>query len=216
MHCRQWIFDMDGTLTDSMTVVWEGAPDALLRRFGRTPKEDLHAALLTMGMQEGARYLIREYALPLTETQYYDVMREVIAELYETVELKPGVREMLAKLKAEGARLCLCSNTWAEQCRTVLNRLGVLDCFEFIVEAQGVLHKSRPEVFAECMARLGGEDPACSAVCEDAVYAASTAHKAGYYVVGIADRTSASDEPEMRRICNQFLTRWDQLDWAEA
>ena len=216
MHCRQWIFDMDGTLTDSMTVVWEGAPDALLRRFGRTPKEDLRAALLTMGMQEGARYLIREYALPLTETQYYDVMREVIAELYETVELKPGVREMLAKLKAEGARLCLCSNTWAEQCRTVLNRLGVLDCFEFIVEAQGVLHKSRPEVFAECMAQLGGADPACCAVCEDAVYAASTAHKAGYYVVGIADRTSASDEPEMRRICNQFLTRWDQLDWAEA
>lgn len=216
MHCRQWIFDMDGTLTDSMTVVWEGAPDALLRRFGRTPKEDLRAALLTMGMQEGARYLIREYALPLTETQYYDVMREVIAELYETVELKPGVREMLAKLKAEGARLCLCSNTWAEQCRTVLNRLGVLDCFEFIVEAQGVLHKSHPEVFAECMARLGGADPACCAVCEDAVYAASTAHKAGYYVVGIADRTSASDEPEMRRICNQFLTRWDQLDWAEA
>ena len=32
MHCSQWIFDMDGTLTDSMTVVWEGAPDALLRR----------------------------------------------------------------------------------------------------------------------------------------------------------------------------------------
>ena len=28
MHCRQWIFDMDGTLTDSMGVVWEGAPDA--------------------------------------------------------------------------------------------------------------------------------------------------------------------------------------------
>ena len=47
--------------------------------------------------------------------------------MYEKVELKPGVREMLAKLKAEDARLCLCSNTWAEQCRTVLKRLGVLD-----------------------------------------------------------------------------------------
>ena len=40
MHCKQWIFDMDGTLTDSMGVVWEGAPDALLRRYGRTPKEN--------------------------------------------------------------------------------------------------------------------------------------------------------------------------------
>ena len=45
MHCKQWIFDMDGTLTDSMTVVWEGAPDALLRRYGRTPRGDLRATL---------------------------------------------------------------------------------------------------------------------------------------------------------------------------
>lgn len=127
MHCRQWIFDMDGTLTDSMGVVWEGAPDALLRRYGRTPKENLRSALLTMGMQEGAQYLIREYDLPLSEDEYYGVMREVIAELYETVELKPGVRELLARLRAEGARICLCSNTWADQCRTVLGRLGVLD-----------------------------------------------------------------------------------------
>ena len=216
MRCKQWIFDMDGTLTDSMTVVWEGAPDALLRRYGRTPKENLRSALLTMGMQEGARYLIREYSLPLDENSYYDVMRDVIAELYETVELKPGVREMLARLKAEGARICLCSNTWAGQCRTVLERLGVLDCFEFIVEAQGALHKSRPEVFRKCMSRLGGEDPAHCAVCEDAIYAASTAHRAGYYVVGIADRASAADEPEMRRTCDQFLTDWTQLDWSRV
>ena len=32
MRCKQWIFDMDGTLTDSMTVVWRGAPLALLQR----------------------------------------------------------------------------------------------------------------------------------------------------------------------------------------
>ena len=145
MHCKQWIFDMDGTLTDSMTVVWEGAPDALLRRYGRTPRGDLRATLLNMGMQEGAQYLIREYGLPLTEESYFSVMREVIAELYETVELKPGVRTMLAKLQAEGARMCICSNTWAEQCRTVLTRLGIAQYFSFIVEAQGVLHKSRPQ-----------------------------------------------------------------------
>ena len=216
MHCRQWIFDMDGTLTDSMTVVWEGAPDALLRRYGRTPRADLRATLLDMGMQEGAQYLIREYGLPLTEESYFAVMREVIAELYETVELKPGVRTMLAKLQAEGARMCICSNTWAGQCRTVLTRLGIAGYFSFIVEAQGALHKSRPDVFFECMHRLGGADPAACAVCEDAVYAASTAHKAGYYVIGIADAASAADEPAMRRVCSQFLPRWDKLDWERV
>ena len=98
MHCKQWIFDMDGTLTDSMTVVWEGAPDALLARYGRTPKSDLHKTLLTMGMADGAAYLIREYDLPLKMEDYNDVMWDVITKLYETVELKPGVRELLARL----------------------------------------------------------------------------------------------------------------------
>mgnify|MGYP000827094016 CR=1 FL=1 len=214
MHCNNWIFDMDGTLTDSMTVVWEGAPDALLARYGRTPKSDLHKTLLTMGMADGAAYLIREYDLPLKMEDYNDVMWDVITKLYETVELKPGVRELLARLKAEGARMCICSNTWADQCRTVLTRLGIAQYFSFIVEAQGALHKSRPEVFFECMSRLGGADPARCAVCEDAVYAASTAHGAGFYVVGIADPASAADEPEMRRVCSQFLPRWDALDWT--
>ena len=199
MRCKQWIFDMDGTLTDSMTVVWRGAPLALLQRYGRTPKADLNDVLLTMGMADGARYLIREYDLPLTEAEYYDVMRDVIAQLYETVDLKPGVRTLLAKLQAEGARLCLCSNTWSDQCRTVLTRLGIADYFSFIVEAQGVLHKS----------------PAACAVCEDAIYAASTAHKAGFTVLGVQDAASAADAPAMAQVCDQFLPDWTALDWTK-
>ena len=216
MHCSQWIFDMDGTLTDSMTVVWEGAPDALLRRYGRTPRADLRATLLNMGMQEGARYLIREYDLPLTEESYFAVMREVIAELYETVELKPGVRTMLAKLQAEGARMCICSNTWADQCRTVLTRLGIDEYFDFYVEAQGALHKSRPDVFFQTLTRLGGTDPDRCVVCEDSLYAARTAHDAGFHVIGIADAASKSDEPALREVSDQFLTDWTELDWNKV
>ena len=216
MHCNNWIFDMDGTLTDSMTVVWEGAPDALLRRYGRTPRGDLRATLLNMGMQEGAQYLIREYGLPLTEESYFSVMREVIAELYETVELKPGVRTMLAKLQAEGARMCICSNTWSAQCRTVLTRLGIDEYFDFYVEAQGALHKSRPDVFFQTLTRLGGTDPDRCVVCEDSLYAAHTAHDAGFHVIGIADAASKSDEPALREVSDQFLTDWTELDWNKV
>ena len=165
MRCKQWIFDMDGTLTDSMTVVWEGAPDALLARYGRTPKSDLHKTLLTMGMADGAAYLIREYDLPLKMEDYDDVMWDVITKLYETVELKPGVRELLARLKAEGARMCICSNTWAEQCEEVLTRLGVADYFEFFYTAQGAKSKAHPEVFHEVLERLRGMGPDEAVVC---------------------------------------------------
>ena len=216
MHCNNWIFDMDGTLTDSMVVVWEGAPEALLARFGRTPKADLHETLLTMGMEDGAQYLIREYALPLDRNGYLDVMREVIAELYETVELKPGVRTMLAKLQAEGARMCICSNTWSVQCRTVLTRLGIDEYFDFYVEAQGALHKSRPDVFFQTLTRLGGTDPSRCVVCEDSLYAARTAHDAGFHVIGIADAASKSDEPALREVSDQFLTDWTELDWNKV
>ena len=216
MHCKQWIFDMDGTLTDSMTVVWEGAPAALLARYGRTPRADLHDILLNMGMEDGARYLIAAYDLPLDMDNYLAVMRRVIAELYETVELKPGVRETLARLRAEGARMCICSNTWSDQCRTVLTRLGIDTYFDFYIEARGAMSKSSPAPFMEALHRLGGTDPAACAVCEDAIYAADTAHKAGFYLVGIQDRTSAADAPAMRRICSQFLPDWTALDWAQV
>lgn len=211
MRCKQWIFDMDGTLTDSMTAVWENAPLALLRRYGREPKADLRTTLLSMGMADGAQYLIREYALPLKPEDYFGVMRSVIAELYESVELKPGVRELLARLKAEGARMCICSNTWSDQCKAVLTRLGLDDHFEFYVEAQGPLHKSRPEVFFEALHHLGGTDPRTCAVCEDSLYAARTAHDAGFYVIGIADAASADDEPALRQVSDQFLQEWGEL-----
>ena len=180
MHCNNWIFDMDGTLTDSMTVVWEGAPDALLRRYGRTARPGIHDVLLSMGMVEGAEYLIRTYDLPLTLRDYEPAMRQVIRDLYKKVELKPGVREMLARLKAEGVRMCICSNTWAEQCEEVLTRLGVADYFEFFYTAQGAKSKAHPEVFREVLERLGGSGPADAVVCEDAVYATRTARQCGF------------------------------------
>ena len=64
--------------------------------------------------------------------------------------------------------------------------------------------------------RLGGTEPAGCAVCEDALYAAQTAHDAGFYLVGIQDTTSAADAPALRRICDQFLPDWTALDWAQA
>ena len=215
MHCNNWIFDMDGTLTDSMTMVWEGAPDALLARYGRTPKSDLHKTLLTMGMADGAAYLIREYDLPLKMEDYNDVMWDVITKLYETVELKPGVRELLARLKAEGARMCICSNTWAEQCEEVLTRLGVADYFEFFYTAQGAKSKAHPEVFREVLEQLGGSEPADAVVCEDAVYATRTARQCGFYLIDIEDETSAADKPELQRLADQYITDWTQLDWTK-
>src|SRR5699024_6078216 len=47
MQHQYWIFDMDGTLTDSMPI-WAEVPYELVRGFGRTPAPDLGRVLLPM------------------------------------------------------------------------------------------------------------------------------------------------------------------------
>lgn len=213
MRRKLWIFDMDGTLTDSMVTVWYRAPEAILNRFGLAPKPDLNDVLLSMDLRDSPQYMIREYDLPLDEAGYWQLLNEVVPQLYRTAQLKPGVPELLARLRAEGARLCICSNTWAELCREVLTRLGVAEYFEFFITAQGPKSKAHPEVFFEALERLGGADAAESVVCEDALYSARTAHEAGFYVVAIADVCSRSDEPALRRLSDQFLPQWSALEW---
>ncbi len=215
MKYKYWIFDMDGTLTDSMWL-WDEVPYEILRRFGRTPNPDLREVLLPLGMAESARYMRHEYDLPVDEAGYADAVHEAVCELYKRVELKPGVRAVLERLKAQGARLCICSNTWQPVCEQVLGQLGVLDNFDFILSAQDGFTKKEPAIFLEAMHRLGCEDPAECAVCEDAVHAARTAHRAGFPIISIEDYYSRADEAEMRALGEQFLVSWAQLDWTKV
>ena len=179
MQHRYWIFDMDGTLTDSMPI-WAEAPYELVRGFGRTPAPDLGRVLLPMSAVETAQYLITTYDLPLTIDSYTRAAVDAIDRLYRGVSLKPGVADVLDRLQAEGARMCVCSATWQFMCERVLGRLGVLDKFQFVLTAGNDNSKHHPDVFFEALGRLGGSDPAGCVVCEDALYAAKTAHDAGF------------------------------------
>ena len=85
------IFDVDGTLLDSM-VIWEEAAVRYLNSLGLEPEENLSEKIMTMSMEEGADYLIDHYGVSLTRTQILDGIRELIRGFYEDeVQLKPGV-----------------------------------------------------------------------------------------------------------------------------
>ena len=125
MKYPYWIFDMDGTLTDSMPI-WSQVPYELVRGFGRTPAPDLDRILLPMSAFETAQYLISTYDLPLTIDSYTRAAVDAVGRLYQNVTLKPGVEQVLRRLEAEGAKMCVCSATWQFMCERVLGRLGRL------------------------------------------------------------------------------------------
>ena len=59
------IFDLDGTLTDSM-YIWNEAPKALVRQFGGEPPEDLAEDIKEMGRREASEYMVARFSLPCT------------------------------------------------------------------------------------------------------------------------------------------------------
>ena len=68
MNIRGAIFDLDGTLTDSM-YIWQKAPVDLVRRYGGDPPEDLARDLKEMGRREASEYMVARFSLPCTPEQ---------------------------------------------------------------------------------------------------------------------------------------------------
>lgn len=188
------IFDMDGTLIDSMTY-WERLAEEFLERKGiQVVSADLAERIKTMTMTQSAELFIREFGLPGTPETVAAEMNDMIDEHYRRdIPLKEGAAEYLKALKARGVRMCVASATAEHLMETCLKRLGVLEDFEFLLSCESVgAGKDRPDVYWKAARRLGSV-PAETAVYEDALYAAQTAKKAGFYVVGVYDE-NASDK----------------------
>ena len=95
------VFDLDGTLTDSMHI-WNEAPKALVRRFGGAPPEDLAEQLKEMGRLEASEYMTKTFRLPCTPQEIMDGVNELVTRAYrEQVPAKPGAAALLDRLKRD-------------------------------------------------------------------------------------------------------------------
>lgn len=203
------IFDLDGTLTDSM-YVWDRLPEKLVRRFGGDPAPGLSHILRAMSSPQAADYLIRTYRLPAAPQQLMDTMEELADREYrDRVSLKPGVRPLLERLHQLGVPCAVATASQVHQARQALERLGVWSFFSFALSATQYGPKTRPDLYLEAARRLGAS-PAHTLVFEDALHAAQTAARAGFPVAGVYDAFSAEDEPDMRRVCRWYLPQLDE------
>ena len=193
------IFDMDGTLVDSMGY-WKRLGREFLAQKGVTENvEPVLERIKPMTMTESAALFIESFSLSGTPEGIAAEMNAVMDEHYRRdVPLKPGAAAYVQALRSRGARLCL-------------ERLGVADQFAFLLSCDAVgSGKDRPDVFLEAARRLGSA-PADTAAFEDAIYAARTAKQAGFYTVGIYDETSAGRWAEMTALADETIR-----DWREA
>ncbi len=212
MNKKFAIFDMDGTLTDSMGF-WENAAGEYLLSCG-VPEEALTPELMmrikTSTVSDTSRLFVEHFGIQATPELIIQEIERFMRMHYSTdVPLKPGVREYLEGLRQAGVKMCVASATGAELVELCLSRLGVKAYFEFLLSCEEVgVGKSRPDVYLEAMRRLGAEKPADTAVYEDALHAAETAHAAGFYLVGVYDHCAEAEWPRIQELADETLTDW--------
>lgn len=214
MSLKGIIFDMDGTLVDSMGM-WRGLATIFLADNGLSPKEDGldEKVYHQMSISEMKDFFEKEYGLKYPDVKsFQDAYYHAVDPYYQnTIKPIPHVFDFLKLAKDKGFRMCVATATRTRSAMLALERLGFMQYMEFVVCCDDVgVGKSHPDIYLEAAKRLGYTVSEC-AVFEDAYYCARTAVNAGFYTVGIYEKHAPSEELPMRQICSKYIMGYEDL-----
>lgn len=202
------IFDMDGTLLDSMPV-WKRLTAGYLEQFGVHITDQEYAATEGMSQPEVAQFFIERYpSLPLNVQGLLDGMDELITARYAAIaKPRAGVTAYLDGLRARGEKMAVATLTARRHAEKALRDRGMLDYFDFMLTIEDVgVSKWEPDIYLQSAARMG-LTPAQCVVFEDAPYACTTAKRAGFYVCGVLEPDYAAGEGELRASSDLVIER---------
>lgn len=190
-----YIFDLDGTLLDSLWV-WDEVDEIFLTRRGLTVTPDYKQAVAHMGAANTARYTIERFGLHETPEQIMEEWHTLAFEAYrDRVLLKPFVYELLEQLEKQQIQVAAATSSDRTLIEPCLKRLHIFDQFEHIMTVGEVGHdKSSPVIYQMAAARMG-LSPAQCIVFEDILRAVQTAKSAGFFTVAVAEPRSSDDWP---------------------
>jgi len=208
------IFDMDGTLIDSMGY-WKTAAGDYIMSLGKMPKEDLGDRFLTLGLANIYPQMKEEYGLTQSLEEVSHGIYAIMEKNYDKVDIKPYVKNMLEAFKAEGVKMCIASATDSYLASAVLARLGIRDYFSAIFCCKDVGRGKRyPDVYNHALSFLGTKKEE-TLVFEDAAFAIKTLYAHGFNSVGIEDPNCIGEEREtVRSLATYYIDsykNWDKI-----
>ena len=193
------LFDMDGTLVDSMWM-WPQIDKEFLNSRGFEVPADLKDDIDGLSMWDDAIYFKKRFGFKDSEQELIDIWNQMALHHY-----------FLEYLKDRGIKRGLVTSNSLVLCEASLKANRVYDDFDTFVTSEDVKHgKPDPEGYLIAARELGA-DPSECLVTEDLPAGITAARRAGMRVISVRDKYSEADEPLKKKISDAMISDYREL-----
>lgn len=205
------IFDLDGTLMDSMWI-WKDIDIEYLGRYGQTLPSDLQKAIEGMSFTETAYYFKERFSIPDSIEEIKQEWNRMAFHKYaHEVGMKPGARTFLQRLKDAGIRMGIASSNSRELISACLANNGVEHYFDCIVTSCEVAKgKPAPDIYLHAARMLDASPEECF-VFEDIPMGILAGKNAGMRVCAVEDRFSENQREEILKLSDYSIKSYDEI-----
>ncbi|MDO4962429.1 MAG: HAD family phosphatase [Eubacteriales bacterium] len=210
------IFDLDGTLVDSMWM-WTDIDIEYLSRFGLKFEKKIQLDIAGMSIKETAAYFRDVLGVPQTDEQMVEAWISMSIEKYKhEVALKPHAAEFLEILKKNGVRTAIASSNAIEMIEACLEANSIKDKFDSVVTSNEVKRgKPYPDVYLYAAEKIGVPPERCL-VFEDIPAGIMAAKEAGMKAVAVYDKYSEGSDREKHELADYYISDFGEFLNAEG
>ena len=212
MAIRGAIFDMDGTLTESMHL-WIEIGRRYLESLGYTVGPEQNREMTKMLLEPMALYMQDEFGLAKSQEQIIAEINKIVEPGYfEDVAVKPTVVESLEAMQERGIRMCVATATDRHLTEACLKRNGI-DRFFSAIFTCGEEHcnKRTSQIYDKARAHLG-TSPEETYIFEDTYVSILGAKQSGCRIVALEDRWSEKKRDLIKETADVYVARMGDLD----
>ena len=206
------IFDMDGTILDSIEV-WDKIDVDFLGARGVEVPEDYARTISTMTGEECAKYSIERFNLKDTvEGLIKEWDERALFEYSNNLKLKKGAKAYIERLKERGVKIALATSSSKTLYTAAMKNTGIYDCFDtFISTDETGINKRDPHVYVYAAEKLGLDITDC-VVFEDVPTAVKTAKTTGAKVICMWDKRWDAFKAEMKEAADKYIYSFDEME----
>lgn len=205
------IFDLDGTLIDSMKI-WEKIDMDFFEKRKLDMPEDYTEIINSMSFYEVATYTINRFNLNEKEEDIINEWNEMaIYEYTNNIKLKPYAKEYLNKLKFNNIKIGLATTSPKCLYEPVLKNNGVYELFDVLVSLEDVSRdKNYPDIYLLTLQKLDVSPEECLGF-EDILIGINTMKKLNIKSIAVYDESSSHDIEHIKNNCDIFISSFEEL-----